>query len=91
MIPDVVEDRRTDSAGNIYIRRYTKGKLLGKVSAARIRCHLSAHGCYCREWVVRVACCRQHGRSLACRLRLYCSCWTVGVRAGEALSELLPI
>ncbi len=30
-VPDVVEDRRQDAAGNIILRRYHRGKLLGKV------------------------------------------------------------
>lgn len=31
-VPDVVEDRRIDSNGNTVVRRYNRGKLLGKVS-----------------------------------------------------------
>lgn len=33
-IPDVVEERRKDSDGRVFIaRRFAKGKILGKVSA----------------------------------------------------------
>ena len=32
VVPDVVEDRRSDTAGNIITRRYLRGALLGKVS-----------------------------------------------------------
>jgi hypothetical protein len=30
-VPDIVEDRRIDSAGNTIVRKYVRGKLLGKV------------------------------------------------------------
>lgn len=30
-VPDVVEDRREDGNGNVVIRRYQRGRLLGKV------------------------------------------------------------
>jgi hypothetical protein len=36
IVPDVVEDRRTDSAGNIVVRKYLRGKLLGKVRCASV-------------------------------------------------------
>jgi len=52
-VPDVVEDRRTDAAGAIVVRKYVKGKLLGKVRA-RARTRLVARlfrprvrGCCC--------------------------------------------
>lgn len=32
-VPDIVEDRRTDSVGTVLVRRYLKGRLLGKVRA----------------------------------------------------------
>lgn len=32
-VPDVVEDRRTDAAGTIVVRKYMRGKMLGKVRA----------------------------------------------------------
>jgi hypothetical protein len=30
-VPDIVVDRRTDADGNIVMRRYKRGRLLGKV------------------------------------------------------------
>lgn len=33
-VPEIVEDRRQDAAGNIILRRYYRGKLLGKVRKA---------------------------------------------------------
>ena len=32
-VPDIVEDRRTDSYGNVVVRSYQRGRLLGKVRA----------------------------------------------------------
>jgi len=37
-VPDIVEDRRRDSAGGIVVRRYVRGRLLGKGGFAR--CYL---------------------------------------------------
>ena len=33
-VPDIVEDNRTDEHGNIVVRRYQRGRLLGKVRRA---------------------------------------------------------
>lgn len=35
VVPDIVEDRRTDPSGNIVTRRYVRGKLLGKGGFAK--------------------------------------------------------
>jgi polo-like kinase 1 len=35
VVPDVVEDRREDGAGGVLVRRYSRGKLLGKGGFAK--------------------------------------------------------
>ena len=34
-IPEVVVDRRQDQYGSIYVRQYTRGRMLGKVRAVK--------------------------------------------------------